>query len=163
VHVPVTLSLLRPFAIFCGSRKVTTINYQRKINLTHNATDSMRLNVLYANVANYTKNSVVLRLPYKIIQMKIYIAPNSLIKRDRHAILAHFQRNCSVFLKQSREKLFATTTKHLCATFGQFFCRFSADFSAQFAKIVGEIAKSVQNLCENALELCASCANCTQF
>ena len=39
----------------------------------------------------------------------------------------------TVFLKQNREKLFVTTTKHLRATFGQLFHRFSADFSAQFA------------------------------
>ena len=46
----------------------------------------------------------------------------------------------TVFLKQNRE------------TFTHNFRRFSADFSAQFAKIAGEIAKSVQNLRENCAE-----------
>jgi len=49
---------------------------------------------------------------------------------------------CTVFLKQNREKLFVATTKHLRATFGQFF----ADFSAQFAR-----------------NFCNLCATCVQF
>jgi len=34
----------------------------------------------------------------------------------------------TVFLKQNREKLFVATTKHLCATFGQFFANFHRIF-----------------------------------
>jgi len=48
----------------------------------------------------------------------------------------------TVFLKQNHEKVFVATTKHLRATFGQFF----ADFQQIFQ-----------------LNLHAICANCMQF
>jgi len=68
VHVPVTTSLLRPFAIFSGSRKMTV--------------------------------------------------------------------TVKVFLKQNREKLFVATTKHLCATFGQFFADFQWIFQLNLRAIL---------------------------
>jgi len=48
----------------------------------------------------------------------------------------------TVFLKQNREKLFAATTKHLRATFGQFFTDFQQIFQ---------------------LNLRTTCTNCAQF
>jgi len=83
-------------------------------------------------------------------QRKIHLAHNTavcfmqillIIQRTRLYYGYH-----TVFLKQNREKLFVATTKHLGATFGQFFAHFQRIFQlnlcatcAQFSRIFAQI------------------------
>jgi len=48
----------------------------------------------------------------------------------------------TVFLKQNREKLFVATTKHLCATFRQFFTDFQRIFQLNLRAILAHFQRN---------------------
>jgi len=62
----------------------------------------------------------------------------------------------TVFLKQNREKLFVATTKHLRATFGQFFTDFQQIFQLNLrttCAICGQLAQIARNFSAFSAEI----------
>jgi len=60
---------------------------------------------------------------------------------------------CTVCLKQNREKLFVATTKHLRATFAQFFADFSAQFARNLRKLRAILAHFQRNFRANSVQI----------
>jgi len=115
LHVPVTTSLLWPFAIFCGT--VTVLNFETRHSVQIPAQNSPKL-------THHTTEGMCFMQTLLIIQ------------RTR----LHYGYR-TVFLKQNREKLFVATTKHFQAIFRGFFSSICAQiarnfnaFSAQFSR-----------------------------